>query len=48
MVTADLTQETERKLKNFNADGVIYKPFKIEHVMNTIESATKMKSQISQ
>ena len=42
MVTADLTQETDRKLKYYNADGVIYKPFRIEHIMTAIEGATKI------
>lgn len=37
MVTADLTQETDQKLKESNADAVIFKPFKINHVMECIE-----------
>jgi len=37
MVTADLTSETDSKLKSSKADSVIFKPFKINDVMNTIE-----------
>ena len=37
MVTADLTQETDQKLKESKADAVIFKPFKINHVMECIQ-----------
>ena len=36
MVTADLTQETDKKLKESNADAVIFKPFKIQDIMDAI------------
>lgn len=41
MVTADLTLETEQKLKEFKADAVIFKPFKINVIMQTIEQISK-------
>jgi len=41
MVTADLTHETDEKLKKSKADSVIFKPFKINHVMEAIESTLK-------
>ncbi|QLH07961.1 response regulator [Nitrosopumilus ureiphilus] len=46
MVTADLTQETNRKLKELNADGVIFKPFKIEHIMGAINKVSNNDKQI--
>jgi DNA-binding NarL/FixJ family response regulator len=36
MVTADLTYDTERKLKELNASAVIYKPYEIDSVIETI------------
>src|SRR5574338_185987 len=36
MVTADLTYDTEKKLKEFNASAVIYKPYEIDSVIETI------------
>ena len=41
MVTADLTQETYAKLKESKADSVIFKPFKIEHIIEAIENVSK-------
>lgn len=41
MVTADLTLETDEKLKKSKADSVIFKPFKIENVMTIIENVVK-------
>ncbi|MFQ5497059.1 MAG: response regulator [Nitrosopumilus sp.] len=40
MVTADLTQETDRKLKESNANAVIFKPFKIKDIMNAVTKVT--------
>ncbi|MDC8438237.1 MAG: response regulator [Candidatus Nitrosotenuis sp.] len=37
MVTADLTYDTERKLKALNASAVIYKPYEIDSVIETIQ-----------
>ena len=41
MVTADLTHETDEKLRKSKADSVIFKPFKINHVMEAIEKVLK-------
>jgi len=41
MVTADLTRETDEKLKESKADSVIFKPFKTNHVMDAIEKVLK-------
>jgi DNA-binding NarL/FixJ family response regulator len=40
MVTADLTQETDRKLKKCNVDAVIFKPFKISQIMEAVEKVS--------
>ena len=45
MITADLTQETDEKLKKFNADSVLFKPFKIEDVMGIISKVLTEKKQ---
>ena len=45
MITADLTQETDEKLKKFNADSVLFKPFKIEDVMDVISKVLTEKKQ---
>ena len=45
MVTADLNHETEKKLKESKADSVIFKPFKIQHVMDAIEKVSKIGEQ---
>lgn len=37
MVTADLTQETDIKLKESKVDAVIFKPFKISQIMEEVE-----------
>ncbi len=42
MVTADLTSETDAKLKSSKADFVIFKPFKIVDVMAAIDKLTKV------
>ena len=36
MVTADMTQKTEEKLIQLNASAVLYKPYEIDEVVNTI------------
>ena len=41
MVTADLTSETDAKLKSSKADFVIFKPFKIVDVMSAIDKLMK-------
>ncbi len=42
MVTADLTSETDAKLKSSKADFVIFKPFKIVDVLSTIDKLMKI------
>jgi len=42
MVTADLTSETDAKLKSSKADFVIFKPFKIVDVMDAIDKLLKV------
>jgi len=42
MVTADLTSETDAKLKSSKADFVIFKPFKIVNVMAAIDKLMKV------
>jgi len=41
MVTADLTYDTEKKLKMFNASTIIYKPYEIDSVIDTIHKVYK-------
>jgi len=38
MVTADLTQDTSDKLVRLHASAVIYKPFDIKNIMDTVEN----------
>ena len=45
LTTADLTIETAEKLKKFNADSVLFKPFKIEDLMDTISKVLTEKKQ---
>ncbi len=37
MVTADLTSDTEKKLVDLKASAMIYKPYEIDSVIETIE-----------
>ncbi len=46
MVTADLTQETEKKLKECDVNAVIFKPFKINQIMNAVENVSNNEKQI--
>ena len=48
MVTADLTADTDRKLKSLNATAVIYKPYEIDSVIDTIHNVFKKAVIISQ
>ncbi|MGQ0771667.1 MAG: response regulator [Nitrososphaerota archaeon] len=48
MVTADLTYDTEKKLKAFNASAVIYKPYEIDTVIETVHKVYKGAVLISQ
>jgi CheY-like chemotaxis protein len=47
MVTADMTLETDTKLKEFNADAVIFKPFKINTIIDVVEQISKSSIPIS-
>lgn len=47
MVTADLTQETDKKLKEFKADAVLFKPFKINKIMQILEQISQKKILVS-
>ncbi|KAF6247063.1 response regulator [Nitrosopumilus sp. b3] len=46
MVTADLTQETDKKLKECDVNAVIFKPFKINQIMNAVENVSNNEKQI--
>jgi len=37
MITADLTIETETKLKNMTAASIVYKPFNIQQIIEIID-----------
>ena len=41
MVTADLTYDTEKRLKAHNASAVIYKPYEIDSVIETVHKVYK-------
>lgn len=48
MVTADLTFDTEKKLKDLNASAVIYKPYEIDSVIDTIHRVYKQTLTVTQ
>lgn len=48
MVTADLTADTEKKLQELQASAVIYKPYEIDSVIETIHNIYKQKIAIIQ
>ncbi len=37
-VTADLTEDTEKKLENLKVSGIIYKPYDMKDILITIEN----------
>ncbi len=41
MVTADMTQETERKLHELQASAILYKPYEIDNVVETIDKVKR-------
>lgn len=41
MVTADLTSDTEKKLQELRASAILYKPYEIDSVVDTIEKVSK-------
>ena len=46
MVTADLTQETDEKLRQLHATSVIYKPFDIKNVMCIVKNVVHFQENI--
>ncbi len=48
MVTADLTFDTEKKLKDLSAAAVIYKPYEIDSVIETIHQVYRKQVQLTQ
>ena len=41
MVTADLTADTEEKMAQLNASAVLYKPYEIDKILETIDKVNK-------
>lgn len=41
MVTASLTAQTEDKLKDLNASAIIYKPYDIDNIVETVHRVLK-------
>ena len=48
MVTADLTSDTEKKLNELKASAMIYKPYEIDSVVETIEKVHKGELKLEQ
>lgn len=48
MVTADLTSETEKKLHELQASAILYKPYEIDSVVETIEKVHKGELKLEQ
>ena len=46
MVTADLTSDTEKKLEELQATAVLYKPYEIDSVVETIDKVSKGEIQL--
>ena len=44
VITADFTQETKEKLKENNVDIVLFKPYKIDHVVKAIKDLTDLEN----
>lgn len=47
LVTADLRQETEEKLLSMKASGVVYKPYEIDDLLETIQKVIDGKMELS-
>lgn len=47
MVTADLTKDTENRLNELNASAIIYKPYDIEQIMQTVNKSIPIKIGVS-
>ena len=48
MVTADLTSDTEKKLQELQASAILYKPYEIDSVVETIEKVHKGELKLEQ
>lgn len=48
MVTADLTADTEKKLKGLDASAVLYKPYEIDSIIDTIHKVYKQTLTVTQ
>ncbi|NDF24873.1 MAG: response regulator [Thaumarchaeota archaeon] len=48
MVTADLTSDTEKKLKKLNTSAIVYKPYEIDGIVDTIHRIIKQPEIITQ
>ena len=48
MVTADLTSDTEKKLRKLNTSAIVYKPYEIDGVVDTIHRITKEQELLTQ
>ena len=48
MVTADLTSDTEKKLQELQASAILYKPYEIDSVVETIEKVHKGEIKLEQ
>lgn len=48
MVTADLTYDTEKRLKELNSSAVIYKPYEIDSVVDMIDKVHKNAMAVTQ
>jgi DNA-binding response OmpR family regulator len=46
MVTADLTSDTEKKMHELQASAILYKPYEIDSVVETIDKVSKGKIQL--
>ena len=41
MVTVDLTSDTEKQLKELHASAILYKPYEIDRVVDTINKVRR-------
>lgn len=46
MVTADLTSDTEKKMHELQASAILYKPYEIDSVVETINKVSKGEIQL--
>ncbi len=48
MVTADMTEETRNRLQMLKASGILYKPYEINTVLETIQKVIEGQSVIAE